>query len=71
MMGYAASMAEDDKIRAERQRVGLCLACLYARRIDSSRGSTFYRCGLSDTDPAFVKYPRLPILHCTGYVLKS
>ena len=69
-MVYAASMAGDDKINAEHRRVGLCLDCQHARRIDSSRGSIFYRCGLSDTDPAFVKYPRLPILNCRGYAQK-
>jgi len=61
-------VAPDDKITAERQRVGLCLDCQYARRIDSDRGSTFYRCGRSDTDPTFPKYPRLPVLQCPGYV---
>lgn len=70
-IGYAASVGADDKINAERRRVGLCLECQYARRLNSSRGSTFYRCGLSDTDPSFPKYPRLPILQCPGYVPKS
>ena len=70
-MVYAASMAEDDKINTEHNRVGLCFDCRHTRRIDSSRGSVFYRCGLSDTDPSFPKYPRLPILHCPGYVPKT
>jgi len=33
----------------------------------SDRGSTFYMCQLSLTDPAFPKYPRLPVLRCAGY----
>jgi len=33
----------------------------------SDRGSTFYMCQLSVTDPAFPKYPRLPVLRCVGY----
>jgi hypothetical protein len=37
------------------------------RRIESDRGSTFYRCELSATDPKFPKYPRLPVLHCRGF----
>jgi hypothetical protein len=69
-MSYAANMSEDDKSRSDRRRVGLCLDCQHARRIDSSRGSTFYRCGLSDSDPSFPKYPRLPVLQCLGYVQK-
>jgi hypothetical protein len=51
-------------------RVGLCLDCLHAQRIQSARGSIFYRCKLSDTDPAFAKYPRLPVLQCAGYIRK-
>ena len=27
----------------------------------------FYRCGLSDIDPSFPKYPRLPVLECAGF----
>ncbi|MGO9125385.1 MAG: hypothetical protein ACLP6G_10915 [Terriglobales bacterium] len=70
-MGYAATMTGDDKVNAERRRVGLCLDCQYARRIDSSHGSTFYRCGRSGTDPSFPKYPRLPVLQCPGYTPKA
>ena len=51
----------------ETDRVGLCGACTHARRITSDRGSTFYQCGLSATDPDFPKYPRLPVLQCRGY----
>jgi hypothetical protein len=31
------------------------------------RGSVFYRCMLSDKDPRFPKYPRLPVVSCTGW----
>jgi len=37
------------------------------REIHSDRGSTFYMCQLSATDPRFPKYPRLPVLQCLGY----
>ena len=46
---------------------GLCASCLYARRIESARGSVFILCGLSASDPGFPKYPRLPVLQCSGY----
>ena len=49
------------------QDVGLCGDCRHARVIRSDRGSTFYLCQLSFTDPAFSKYPRLPVLNCAGY----
>ena len=37
------------------------------RLMASDRGSTFYLCERSATDPQFPKYPRLPVLHCAGY----
>jgi hypothetical protein len=48
-------------------RIGLCERCKHVRRIESDRGSVFYMCQLSSTDPKFPKYPRLPVLRCTGY----
>ena len=48
-------------------QVGLCSGCLHMREIRSDRGSTFYMCQLSATDPRFPKYPRLPVLQCLGY----
>jgi hypothetical protein len=47
---------------------GLCASCQNVRRITSDRGSRFYLCELSKTDPRFPKYPRLPVLSCSGYV---
>ena len=46
---------------------GLCANCLYARRIESTTGSVFLLCQLSQTDARFPKYPRLPVLSCSGY----
>jgi len=37
------------------------------RRVTSDRGSIFYLCQLSKVDPAFPKYPKLPVLQCSGY----
>lgn len=47
--------------------VGLCARCVFMREIRSDRGSTFYMCQRSATDPSFPKYPRLPLLQCRGY----
>jgi len=33
----------------------------------SDRGSVFYLCELSFRDLRFPKYPRLPVLTCSGY----
>ena len=46
---------------------GLCGACAHARSIITARGSRFYLCELSRTDPRFPRYPRLPVLRCPGF----
>jgi len=40
-------------------------------KVISDRGSVFYLCELSKVDPAFPKYPRLPVLKCSGYEEKN
>jgi len=50
---------------------GLCGNCVNARIVRSDRGSVFYRCALSETDPRFPKYPRLPVLRCAGWKEKE
>ena len=50
---------------------GLCRACMHARMIRSGRGSTFWLCELSRTDPAFPRYPRLPVVRCSGFTLRT
>jgi len=55
----------------EQGRVGLCVTCEHARVITSDRGARFYFCGRSRTDPAFPRYPRLPVVACIGYHEKS
>jgi hypothetical protein len=51
----------------EVETVGLCRTCAHARLITSARGSTFYLCRLSETDPRFAKYPMLPVIRCLGF----
>jgi hypothetical protein len=53
--------------KEEAAGIGLCADCEFMRRIASDRGSTFYRCERSASDPSFAKYPRLPVLQCAGY----
>ena len=52
--------------RGEFTQVGLCVRCRHARVVETPR-SRFWRCGLSDVDPGFPRYPRLPVLECRGY----
>jgi len=54
----------------DKQRVtdpGLCRNCANARRIESDRKSVFIMCNLSFEDSRFPKYPRLPVITCSGY----
>jgi hypothetical protein len=47
--------------------IGLCRTCRHAAAVETATGSQFYRCRLSDRRPQFLKYPPLPVLHCSGY----
>jgi len=46
---------------------GLCDSCRHQQLIRNTRGSEFSLCLRSKTDPAFPKYPRLPVLRCHGF----
>jgi len=37
------------------------------QRVTSARGSTFYLCRRSFTDPRFARYPPIPVLVCAGF----
>ena len=63
---FAMTSADADA-RAEESRVGLCFRCAHASTIVSSHGSTFYLCQWSKIDPAFPRYPRLPVVRCAAY----
>jgi hypothetical protein len=63
--------AKKDEANWERARAGLCADCVHARRIESDRGAEFYLCELSAVDPAYRKYPALPVIRCAGYQAKS
>jgi hypothetical protein len=53
--------------RAERERAGLCATCSHRREVANTRGSLFYLCERSRSDPSYPRYPRLPVLNCPGY----
>lgn len=50
---------------------GLCDDCVHQKLIGNTRGSTFSLCERAKLDPAYPKYPRLPVLQCEGYVQAS
>lgn len=45
---------------------GLCTRCTHAQQL-SSKTSVFVRCGLSDRDAGFPRYPTLPVANCRGF----
>lgn len=47
-------------------RVGLCRSCVHARAVTTPR-SHFWLCERSRLDPAYPRYPRLPVRECPGY----
>jgi hypothetical protein len=50
-----------------RPAAGLCDTCAFQRKVPNTRGSTFSLCNRSREDPAYPRYPRLPVLDCPGY----
>ena len=50
---------------------GLCDSCRHQRIVRSGRGSVFTMCLRSKTDPAFPKYPRVPVLEFSGHERRS
>jgi hypothetical protein len=52
---------------APRPAAGLCDRCRHQRLVPNTRGSVFSLCERSRTDPAYPRYPRLPVRTCPGY----
>jgi hypothetical protein len=54
-------------VRPPRPQSGLCDECRHQRLIPNTRGSVFSLCERSRTDPAYPRYPRIPVLTCPGF----
>jgi hypothetical protein len=50
-----------------RPPAGLCDRCRHQRVIRNTRGSAFSLCRRSRDDPAFPRYPRVPVTECRGF----
>jgi hypothetical protein len=59
-------MSATDRPRPD-GRAGLCASCVHARVVSNDRGSQFFRCERSSTDPRFPRYPHLPVTSCVGW----
>lgn len=46
---------------------GLCDACAHQSLVRNTRGSVFSLCLRSRTEPAYPRYPRVPVASCPGY----
>lgn len=53
-------------MKAGATNIGLCEHCRHARVIETPR-SVFWMCARSVDDARFPKYPRLPVLECSGF----
>jgi hypothetical protein len=51
----------------QRPPAGLCDSCRHQRIVETSRGTGYSLCERSKTDPAYPRYPRLPVTSCPGY----
>jgi GNAT superfamily N-acetyltransferase len=62
------SDAPADRERQPGDRVaGLCATCVHLRIVVSSRGARFYMCGRAADDPAYRRYPPIPVRACAGF----
>lgn len=52
-------------------RNGLCDSCRHQRLVPNTRGSVFSLCQRSQSDPAYPRYPRVPVLRCPGFEPRS
>ncbi|HEU5253975.1 MAG TPA: hypothetical protein VFU16_11690 [Solirubrobacterales bacterium] len=52
---------------SSRPPAGLCDSCAHQRLVPNTRGSVFSLCERSREDPAYARYPRLPVLSCPGW----
>lgn len=46
---------------------GLCGSCRHGHRIDTGRGTRYWRCRRSEGDARYPRYPPLPVLACHGW----
>ncbi len=65
--GVARGAVADSRGEELPREWGLCSRCALARVVRSKR-SAFMRCGRSDEDKSFSRYPPLPVLECDGFV---
>jgi hypothetical protein len=48
--------------------MSLCPTCQHVREITTAKGSRFWMCRYSETDPGYPKYPPQPVRQCAAFV---
>ena len=61
--GGGPAMAEQNQ---RKTALSLCETCAFMREVVTPKESRFLLCRLSQSDPAFPKYPPQPVLRCDG-----
>ncbi len=49
----------------------LCETCTWMREVVTPKGSRFLLCQLSQSNPAYRKYPPQPVVRCASYWKKE
>lgn len=60
-------MADPDAWERLGAPAGLCQGCAHALLNQTRRGTAYLRCGRAAWDERMLRYPRLPVLECSGY----
>jgi hypothetical protein len=58
---------EEGQVETGAMNHSLCETCAWMREVVTPKGSRFLLCQLSQTDSAYPKYPRQPVVRCDGY----
>ena len=62
-----AIVERDNGVLVPSVNPGLCETCTHVQIVRSSKGSSYVLCRLSELNPAFRRYPALPVTVCAGY----
>ena len=62
---------EDRGMARQTSSESLCESCAHRRVVITPRRSRFLLCQLAHSDAGYPKYPRQPVICCTGYMQKQ
>lgn len=68
--GEGACLCPDclrEDVAKARLRLGQCLDCRHRKALRSKSGEDLVLCARASAEPAFPKYPRLPMSGCGGF----